>query len=144
MGFSEGRFTVGDDRVGGKDGGSGLRSTLKDRQQAAQRLDEEVPAHLELSRTALQVAGRPPLCPASSVWPEAQPFPSLGLHLPPVTVGDILRCPCTHRFPRHGGPKSSHIYADSLWLDLRALFSLVFKCPLPNLSLGEGEPGEGG
>lgn len=47
-------------------------------------MGKHVPAHLELSQATLQVAGRPPLCPALSVWPEAQPLPSLGLHLAPV------------------------------------------------------------
>ena len=132
--------------AGGKEGGSGVRPILKDRQQAAQRLDAEgVPAHLGPSQAAPKAAGRLPLCPASSAWPGAQALPSLGLHLPLVMGGDTLRCPCTHRFPRHGGPQDGpHSYGGNLWLDLQALFLLVFKCPLPNFPLGEGEAGEGG
>lgn len=56
-----------------------LRATLKDRQQAVKRLDGEARSGPSGTLSALQAAGRPLHVPAPSVWPGAQPLPSLGL-----------------------------------------------------------------
>lgn len=98
-----------------------------------------------------QAAGRLLYCPDRLCGPGAQPLPSLGLNLPPIMGRDcksqpviIFRDVLVHTgfqdmlvVPQDGPQIIPHLRG-SFWLELQALFPLVFKCPLPNFSPGGG------